>query len=104
MITASLTTRLSPSDEVLFRDFDGECVLLNLSDESYYGLDPVGTSIWTALGESATVGDAIEKLLEEFEVDRETLERDVLRLANELIAKGMLLQAGSAETADDGAA
>ncbi|PYO19380.1 MAG: hypothetical protein DMD85_18645 [Candidatus Rokuibacteriota bacterium] len=33
--------------DVVFRELEGEMVLLNLATGVYFGLDPVGTRIWT---------------------------------------------------------
>ena len=40
-------TRLEHSPEVLFRVLKGESVLLDLDGEFYYGLDGVGTRVWS---------------------------------------------------------
>ena len=78
------------SSEALFRDFDGESVILNLADESYYGLDQIGTSMWQALMEEDSLAEASTRLLDEFEVDEKKLSDDLLKLAEELVDKGIL--------------
>src|SRR2546430_2126111 len=35
--------------DVVFRELEGEMVLLNLATGVYFGLDPVGTRIWTPI-------------------------------------------------------
>jgi Coenzyme PQQ synthesis protein D (PqqD) len=67
--------RLSP--EVLFRELEGEAVLLDLRSQRYFGLDEVGTRIWQLLSELGRREGVLERLLEEFEVDRQTLARDL---------------------------
>ena len=42
------------SKDVLFQEVAGETVLLDLNSESYFGLDEVGTRIWTLLNEGRT--------------------------------------------------
>ena len=87
----SLESTIKPSPEVLFRDFEGESVLLNLNDESYYGLDEVGTSMWQALTETGTVEMALERLAAEYDVEEAILRRDLLKLTNELFEKGIVV-------------
>ena len=38
-------------DEVIFRELDGEAVILNLDTGIYFGLDAVGTRIWRLIEE-----------------------------------------------------
>jgi len=40
---ATLNSILCVPDDVLFRDLDGEAVILNLRTGTYFGLDEVGT-------------------------------------------------------------
>lgn len=82
--------RIEVPRSVLTREIDGEMVLLDLASESYYGLDDVGTRIWAALVEHASLRGAREALIEEFEVDPEVLERDLVRLVGELKQHGLL--------------
>ena len=43
-------TRVRPSTGTLSRVLDGEAVLLGTTTARYYGLDPVGTHIWSLVG------------------------------------------------------
>jgi len=72
------------SDDVVFKEIDGEAVLLDLQRGEYFGLDPVGTRIWQTLVEHGCARPAIAALLEEFDVSPETLEGDIVRLLAEL--------------------
>ena len=82
--------KFSVSDEVLFQEVSGETVLLDLASESYFGLDEIGTRIWTLLNEDASAGEMIETLLEEYEVERQTLEADVGELLGNLLEAGLI--------------
>ncbi len=39
--------RVSRPDHVLVREIEGELIRLNLNNACYYGLDEVGTHMWT---------------------------------------------------------
>ncbi len=88
--TTELAARVRIPEDVLFRELEGESVLLHLDTGIYYGLDEVGTRMWTALAEGGSVGAACERLLGEYEVGRETLERDLLRLTEDLASRRLL--------------
>lgn len=82
--------RLTAPEHVMFRELDGEAVLLNLQNEMYYGLDEVGTRMWQLLTTSDSVQAAMDTMLEEFDVTPETLEQDLTKMINELQEQGLL--------------
>jgi hypothetical protein len=77
-------------EHVLVRTVDQELVLLNLDNEEYYGLDEVGTTIWEAVTGAPTLDAAMSTLLEEFDVDADTLTGDVEQLLQQLSARGLV--------------
>ena len=78
------------SKDVLFQEVSGETVLLDLASESYFGLDEIGTRIWTLINEGRAVGEVTDTLLEEYEVDRTTLEADLHELLSSLLDAGLM--------------
>ena len=82
---------INPS--VIYRDLAGEVVLLNLQSGVYYGLDAVGARVWQLLMESRGIDDLCATLLDEYDVDAETLRADVERLVGELTEKGLVIGA-----------
>ena len=82
--------RLTAPEHVMFRELDGEAVLLNLQNEMYYGLDEVGTRMWQLLTTSDSVQAAMNTMLEEFDVSPQTLEQDLADLITELKSHGLL--------------
>ena len=78
-----------PSD-VLLSELDGEAVLLNLKTETYFGLDEVGTRMWSALTEAASVQAAYDMLLAEYDVNAERLREDLVGLLEKLVGNGLL--------------
>jgi coenzyme PQQ synthesis protein D (PqqD) len=81
---------ISVSPDALFQELDGETVLLNLHDESYYGLDDVGTRVWQLLSEHGNMDQVIAAMLNEYEVDEAILRRDIERLIAELAQCGLV--------------
>lgn len=87
--TITLSHRLQRSDEVLFQNLDGEAVLLDLSSETYFGLNEVGTRVWDLLESTPLLSDVCRQLQSEYDVERERAEGDLLELATRLIAAGL---------------
>ena len=78
------------SDHVLARELEGETILLNLNNETYYLLDNIGTRVWTLLTTCSSVERIYESLLAEYEVEPEVLRNDLEQLLNELQEEGLL--------------
>lgn len=82
--------KFSIPEVVLFQEVSGETVLLDLDSESYFGLDEIGTRIWMLLNEGRGQGGIVDALLEEYEVERDTLEADVAELLGNLLEAGLI--------------
>jgi len=82
--------KMTPSPDVLFREVCGESVLLDLSSENYFGLNEVGTRIWQLLQSGFSVGDTVDALTREFEVQRVTAESDLDELLGRLVQAGLV--------------
>jgi len=93
-MTIPLDAKLTVPDDVLVSELDGHTVLLNLQSECYFGLDEIGTRMWGLLTSSDSIQDACNVLLTEYNVDADTLRRDVAELVNALGEKG-LVRAGA---------
>jgi len=83
-------TPVSITPDVLHQELDGETVLLNLANESYFGLDEVGTRIWQVLAETSSLPDVVTRLLAEYDVAPEQLRDDVERLVTQLADAGLV--------------
>ena len=78
------------SKDVLAQELAGETVLLDLCSENYFGLDAVGTRVWQLLNEGRTGSDLIDTLQDEYEVEREVLEKDIFELLERLSDAGLI--------------
>ena len=90
MTHVSLDTSLVVPDDVIFRELDGEAIILNLATGMYFGLDEVGTRLWALVADSGTLRHAVDVMAGEYDVDRAALEGDVLELAGGLLDKGLV--------------
>jgi hypothetical protein len=72
------------------RQVDDETVLLDLATGTYFGLDPVGGRAWSLLGSGKCLAEVCDVLIEEFEVTRDVLERDVVALVEQLLERKLV--------------
>ena len=73
-----------------------ESAILNLKNTVYYGLNPVGARIWSLLQQERTVGDLRNALLDEYDVDAERCESDLLVLLMKMRSEGLIQVRSSA--------
>ncbi|MGH2457754.1 MAG: PqqD family protein [Chloroflexota bacterium] len=86
--------KLTINETVVCAELDDEMVLLNVETGIYFGLDAVGTQIWTLLTEGATEDEIVARLLDEYEVPAPELRGDVSSFLDDLQAKGLALVEG----------
>jgi Coenzyme PQQ synthesis protein D (PqqD) len=67
-----------------------ESAILNLKNSMYYGMNPVGTRIWTLLKEPRSVEQLRDALLNEYDVDAALCERDLLDLLGKMKSEGLI--------------
>jgi hypothetical protein len=73
-----------------------ESVILGLQNSVYYGVNPVGASIWKLLQRQRSVAELRDAVLEEYDVEKERCERDLLDLLEKMQAEGLIEVVGSA--------
>jgi hypothetical protein len=88
-VQLTLDSTIAVSGDAVFREIDGEAVVLNVETGMYYGLDEVGTYVWLAVEPKGTLRQALGRVLERYEADAGEVERDLLELASGLIDKGL---------------
>ena len=89
-------------DSVVVRDsepvtatVDQEVVMLSVRAGAYFGLNGAGSEIWTMLGEPRRVADICAALAPHYDVDEQTLARDVAQFLRALVERGLVRLADS---------
>jgi hypothetical protein len=76
--------------EQISSNLDGEEVILNIQSGVYYGLNPVGASIWNLIQQPKTVSEIQDAILSKYEVEPEQCDRDLLVMLQEMEAEGLI--------------
>jgi len=63
--------------EIIAKNVKGEMVLLNPLTGKYYGLNKVGCAFWEKVDGKRNISEIVSLLLEQFNVERERLVRDI---------------------------
>ena len=88
MVDGSTVFRVS--DSVSMRTVHDEVVLLDMASEQYYGLNPVGACVISAINGGADVDGAVAAVLAAFDAPEQQVGADVVALIEELVATGLL--------------
>jgi len=67
-----------------------EAVILDLKAGVYYGLNEVGARVWHLIQEPKNISEIRDAILQEFDVDPNLCERDLLVLLRELASKELI--------------
>ncbi len=78
-------TVVAASTDQVSSDLAGESVILSLKSGTYYGLNPVGSSVWLLIQEPKSIAEICEAILEEYDVDPQTCETDIQSLLADLL-------------------
>lgn len=71
-------------------DLMGEVAILDLKAGVYYGLDDVGARIWNLIQEPKAVSEIRDTLLQEYDIEADRCERDLLALLQRLADEGLV--------------
>lgn len=90
--TASVTLDhcIRCSSAVLVQQVGTETVLLDMASECYFGLDSIGTRIWSLLSGEAPLAHVHATLCDEFNEDPQRIEADLLALVQQLADAGLV--------------
>ena len=76
--------------DIVWRELDGEIVILNLATGYYYGLEGAGNDMWRLLVEHGSTERVVEVLTGEYEIAPERLEADLQSLVRDLARKSIV--------------
>lgn len=77
-------------DELAWRIYDGEAVLMSEDGSQIHMLNKVSSFIWELADGKATVGNIVTKICDRFDVERDTAQADTVEFIQELVDKNLL--------------
>jgi hypothetical protein len=86
----SLNSTVRVSQEQVHCEIGGEIVILNLNNGVYYGLDPVGSRIWSFIQTPRLVTEIRDFMLAEYEVEPARCEADLFTLLDNLLDQSLI--------------
>jgi len=78
------------SSNQVYSRLGDEVAILELDQGVYYGLNDTGSFLWNLMQKPVRVNEMRAALVEEFDVDAETAEKDLLRVLGDLRDAGLI--------------
>ena len=88
-------TGFRPHADVLARRVGDEVVLVHAGRDEIFALNSTGARLWELLSEGRTRAEAVKQLTAEFDVSKETVERQADDLLATLAREGLVQAEGS---------
>lgn len=88
---------IKTNPNVIRRNVAGEDILIPIGDSALehnglFVLTPTGAEIWDALVEGKSLEEIVANMAEEYDIDTETLRKDVLGLIEKLAKLGLVTE------------
>jgi hypothetical protein len=90
---------ISVAAELVACDLADQTAILNLRSEVYYGLDTIGTHIWSLIQQKRCLSEIRDVLLAHYEVGEEACEASLRRFLGNLYDAGLIEISTNAELA-----
>lgn len=78
------------SEGAISCDLSQESVILHVDSGVYFGVDPVGSSIWKMLDKPRPVTEICEGLIADYDIDVAACQLSVLGFLNQLVSKDLV--------------
>lgn len=85
-----LTAVIRAAEHVVSRAVEGGAMLVDLQTGACFRLNRVGAEVWRGISESVPLPQTCEALATRYGISRDTVDKDVAALLEELESKGLV--------------
>lgn len=79
-------------NSILSSNLENNVLILSLENGCYFSLDTIGSYIWQFFSEKpVSLDEIVDKLLEEYDIDRETCLKDVQEFIDDMASKKLII-------------
>lgn len=80
--------------EIVWKDFNGEIIVLNVDNGSYFTGNEVASHIWKLIIEGNSISDCTKAICNAFEIEEEIASKDVSEVVKYLIDQELIEKNG----------
>ncbi|WP_368657354.1 lasso peptide biosynthesis PqqD family chaperone [Metabacillus halosaccharovorans] len=81
---------VSQGEGNIVSDMDGEKVMLSIENGKYYNLGEMGGVIWDLIQSPISINQLVNKLLDQYEVEKSKCEEEVITFLKTLHKEGLI--------------
>jgi hypothetical protein len=85
-----MDSKIVGETNIVFNEMDGETIMMSIENGEYYGINSIGSRIWTLLESPKAVSEICDTLLRDYDVTPEQCAQDVLHFLNKMAEKGVV--------------
>ena len=78
------------NSDLMMADLEGEAVLLNIQTGRYFGLNDVGTTIWTLIQTPRAIEAILQEMIALYDVPELALRADLLRFLTDMEKRNLI--------------
>jgi len=82
----------SRNQQIIDGELDGNQVMMHIEKGKYFGLTPVGKSIWDLIEQPKSFDEIIDALLSEYDITREKCEQDVRPFLDKTVQYNIIIK------------
>lgn len=86
----TLDSKIIIPDSLFLQQVDDETILLDTNTQEYFALNELGTLIWDVLSFRQDLNAVKDAVLEKYDVDESTAQKDILAFMEMLLEKGLV--------------
>lgn len=83
----------TPSPSAVFRQVDDQIIALHLESGEYFTMNAVAARMWTLLTATHSIDETVTAIIDEYDVTREQVERELAQLITDLAANDLIVVA-----------
>lgn len=83
---------IANTKQYITSDLGEEMILMNLETGNYIALNATSADIWRESANEVSVDTIIDRLMEQYEVDKEVCKNETIACIKEMTEKGLLLK------------
>ena len=83
---------------VIHEVIDGEAVIVNLKNGTYYSIDKVGADVWTLLERGLPVAQIIEDIQSRYIGNKDTITQSIMQLISQLQKESLIVSRDFSES------
>lgn len=92
MVEITLATVIARGSDHVEAQMSDQTVMMSVARGKYFALEGTAQRIWELVAEPMAVGEVVDRLVGEFEIDRDQCAAEVISFVRELLGHGLMVE------------